>query len=213
MSARRATTGLAVVAVASVAVLGACGVPSAGVVETVPPDEVPYGLSETTSTTSSTTLVPADTSVPPGPPDAEPAIVAEFVTLHFVAGDRIVETTIELVSPATETRVLAALVAGPPPGESGVGLRSAIPATLVVDLTVARGVATLDVDRAFLEALTPLDQRLAIAQLVLTLTRRPGIGQVLVVEAGEPIAVPRGNGSLAPAGTAVSYDDYARLLG
>ncbi|MFZ9291654.1 MAG: GerMN domain-containing protein [Ilumatobacteraceae bacterium] len=212
----RRRTGRAVRAAASLAAIAGlvgCGVPSEGVVETVPAAEVPYGLAETTTTSSSTSVAPADTSVPPGPPDGEPEIVAELATLHFVAGDRIVETIAELVSPATETQVLAALVAGPPPGDSGVGLRSAVPATLVVDLSVARGVATLDVDRAFLEALTPVDQRLAIAQLVLTLTRRPGIGQVVVAESGTPIAVPRGNGSLAPAGTPVSYDDYSRLLG
>ena len=196
---------------ALVLALGGCGVPTSGVVQTVPPADVPYGLADDTTTTSSSAV--STTTLPPGPPQVEPEILSESVVLHFVAGNRIVETVAEFASPATETQVLAALVAGPPAGEPGVGLRSAVPGTLVVNLEVARGVATLDVDRAFLETLPPLDQRLAIAQLVLTLTRRPGIGQVVVSVVGVLIPVPRGNGSLASAGTPVSYEDYVRLLG
>jgi len=64
----------------------------------------------------------------------------------------------------------------------------------------------------FLSELEPLDQRLAIAQIVLTLTRRPGIGQVLFVVDEVEIQVPRGAGDLTAKGATVTYDDYLSVL-
>jgi hypothetical protein len=48
--------------------------------------------------------------------------------------------------------------------------------------------------------------------LVLTLTRRPGIGQVVFVVDGAEISVPRGGGDLTSPGTSVTYDDYLAVL-
>ena len=77
---------------------------------------------------------------------------------------------------------------------------------------VRRGIARVSAVAPFLSELEPLDQRLAIAQLVLTLTRRPGIGQVIFVVDGVEISVPRGGGDLTVAGTPVTYDDYLAVL-
>jgi len=84
---------------------------------------------------------------------------------------------------------------------------------LKANVTVERGLATVDTDESLLSEISPIDQPLAIAQIVLTLTSRPGIGQVNFLVNGEPQAVPRGGGELAPADQPVAYDDYATLLG
>ena len=58
-------------------------------------------------------------------------------------------------------------------------------------------------------ALSSDDQLLALAQLVFTLTARPGIGQVRFTLRGEAIQVPRADGSLVA--TPVSRDDYSAV--
>ena len=72
--------------------------------------------------------------------------------------------------------------------------------------------ARISATSPFLSELEPLDQRLAIAQIVLTLTRRPGIGQVIFNVDGTDIPVPRGAGDLTSPGSAVTYDDYLAVL-
>jgi spore germination protein GerM len=65
-----------------------------------------------------------------------------------------------------------------------------------------------------LPAITELggdEQLLAVAQLVCTLTARPGVGPVSFTLEGAPVDVPTGDGSLTSG--PVSRDDYADLLG
>jgi spore germination protein GerM len=92
------------------------------------------------------------------------------------------------------------------------GLRTAIPKTFSATVSVERGVASVDSTRGLLDTLSPLDQRLAVAQIVLTLTSRPGIGQVLFSVDGVPTGVPRGRGDLAGPLTPVTFDDYSSLV-
>jgi hypothetical protein len=70
----------------------------------------------------------------------------------------------------------------------------------------------IDANNFLLAGLSPIDQRLAIAQLVLTFTSRPGIGQAIFSVNEVPIAVPRGRGDLSKPGEPVSYDDYTSLI-
>ena len=53
---------------------------------------------------------------------------------------------------------------------------------------------------------------MAIAQIVLTLTRRPGIGQVQFTLDGEPLAVPERDNVQTVPGALVSRNDYQSLL-
>jgi spore germination protein GerM len=117
-----------------------------------------------------------------------------------------------IVSPATPTQVLDTLLAGLDAATESAGLRSALPRGLTATIEVRRGVARISSTSPFLSELEPLDQRLAIAQIVLTLTRRPGIGQVLFNVDGTDIPVPRGAGDLTAAGAAVTFDDYLSVL-
>jgi spore germination protein GerM len=117
-----------------------------------------------------------------------------------------------VVSPASPEQTLTLLTANPLSGPGYIGLRSALPRSFEADITVARGVARVDAQGSFLRLIAPSDQRLAIAQIVATLTSRPGIGQVVFAVDGAPIAVPRGRGDLVPPGTPVTFDDYASLI-
>jgi spore germination protein GerM len=190
-------------------VVAACGVPPEGRFVEIAPREIPEVLVATT-----TTVAPTTTTVP-----LEPAVtttVAEVlydsVELYFVSANRVVRSERRIVSPATPTQVLDTLLAGLAEDAQSAGLRSALPRGLTATVDVRRGVARIASTAPFLSELEPLDQRLAIAQLVLTLTRRPGIGQVVFSVDGVDIQVPRGAGDLTAPGAAVTFDDYLAVL-
>ena len=189
-------------------IAAACSVPSSSEYEQIPNAEIPFDLnaSSTTSTIapSTTTTLATVTS--------EPQIVSELVDVFFVSNSMVIRTQQNIVSPATATQTLAILIAGPSAEAATTGLRSAVPKFFIASVDVLRGVARIDAGSSFLKDLPAADQKLAIAQLVLTLTSRPGIGQVLFSVDGVAIAVPRGRGDLAAAGVAVTFDDYTNLI-
>lgn len=166
---------------------------------------VPAELVAPTTTTSTTT-----TTTPENQSD-EP-IATETVLLYFILGDAITTVVRNVPVDPEPQDVLDSLLRGFPSSSIGLDVRSAIPRDLVASVTVERGLATVDTDGSLLSEISPIDQPLAIAQIVLTLTSRPGIGQVAFLVNGEPQAVPRGGGELAPADEPVAYDDYAMLL-
>ncbi|MEI8023282.1 MAG: GerMN domain-containing protein [Actinomycetota bacterium] len=191
-----------------------CGVPTSSELIQIPDANIPFELNATSTTTTTTTL-PLDLEVNKSGSNSKNAvseIVNETVDLYFIIANRLVATKIQIVSPATTTQVLSALVAGPPSGDAGSGLRSAIASSLQAKIIVTKGIVVIDANNFLLAGLSPIDQRLAIAQLVLTFTSRPGIGQAKFSVNGVSIAVPRGRGDLSKPGDAVSYDDYISLL-
>jgi len=191
-----------------------CGVPTSSELIQIPDANIPFELNAT-STTTTTTSLPLDLEVNKSGSNSKNAvseIVNETVDLYFIIANRLVATKIQIVSPATTTQVLSALVAGPPSGDAGSGLRSAIASSLQAKIIVTKGIVVIDANNFLLAGLSPIDQRLAIAQLVLTFTSRPGIGQAKFSVNGVSIAVPRGRGDLSKPGDAVSYDDYISLL-
>lgn len=209
----------------SLAVVAACGVPSSSDVRPIDPADVPFGLNETTTTTTTTTTTLAPTTTRPLPEttvvDATTTTAQEStttvapvepVTLFFLTGREVVPTQRSLLSPATPPQVLAALASGPPTGEEAAGLRTALPTEMEMLVQVEAGVATVDLPPTFIEDVPGSEQRLAIAQIVLTLTRRGGVGQVRFTLGGEPQQVPRGQGDITSPGGAVSCDDYENLL-
>ena len=74
------------------------------------------------------------------------------------------------------------------------------------------GFVTVDMAGEAFQRIDPADQRSAIGQLVLTLTERPGIGQVRFTLDGEPMRVPRRDGLQSEPGESVSRLDYQSLL-
>jgi len=189
--------------------LAACGVPEEGRFIPIEQSQVPDALVVTTTTASTTTTVaiaPENTST------TVADVLYDSVELYFVSANRVVRSERRIVSPATPTQVLDTLLTGLDAQTESAGLRSALPRGLTATIDVRRGVAKISSTAPFLSELEPSDQRLAIAQLVLTLTRRPGIGQVIFSVDGVDIQVPRGGGDLTAPGAAVTYDDYLAVL-
>lgn len=189
--------------------LASCGVPEEGRFIPIGQSQVPDALMVTTTTASTTTTVavaPENTST------TVADVLYDSVELFFVSANRVVRSERRIVSPATPTQVLDTLLAGLDAQTESAGLRSALPRGLTATIDVRRGVAKISSTAPFLSELEPSDQRLAIAQLVLTLTRRPGIGQVTFSIDGVDIQVPRGGGDLTAPGAAVTYDDYLAVL-
>jgi spore germination protein GerM len=200
------TIGAAVLAL--VCALSACGIRRQTSVRVVDPQDLPPALVETSVATTTTTIV--ETTIPVSPGETSTTLATEPIDLYFAASGKLTPISKNLPRPATPQQVLALLAAGPPRGDLGVGLRTAIPLNSPLSVTVTSGVATVALPAALLST-TAADQQLAIGQIVLTLYR-PGIGQVKFVSGGKPIAVPRGDGSLTAAGGAVTADDYRRLV-
>lgn len=205
-------------ALTATAVLAACGVPGSGNFQRV---DLPADLSETTSTTS-TTLPPrttprtssapetvASTSTTEAPTTSTNPVYD--VSLYFVAGPRqLTPITRQLASPAAQ-QVLTALSDGVPAGDEYAGLSTALPPAALLTVDRANGIATVGLPATFLTDTPAQDQTLAIAQIVLTLTQRPGIGQVNFTSDGRPQEVSRADGSLTNPGDTVVCEDYRVL--
>ena len=184
-------------------------------------DDDLFGLNETTTSTSSTTstTAPPVPSVRPTVEATTTTIVTESVQVYFLDGNRLQPVPRDLASPATPSRVIAALEAGPPTGPLGIGLRTLIPTVSTdvpplvnsVDPTNA-GFASVDLAATAFSLIDPADQRAAIAQIVLTLVNRPGIGQVRFTLDGTPMRVPFREGLQSLPGEVVSMQDYESLL-
>ncbi|MFM9070677.1 MAG: GerMN domain-containing protein [Acidimicrobiaceae bacterium] len=200
-----------VIALLLVISISGCGVPRTSKVIEISNSELPPELNEqsTTSTTSTTIAEEASAKETQQPANE---VLSEPVELYYISDDRLVATTQSIVSPATVAQVLIALISGPPTGDNALGLRSALPDDLNAEIEISKGVAQINTTAEFLTELSPIDQRLAIAQLVLTFTRRPGVGQVIFAVDGQNVAVPRGRGDLAKPGSTVSFDDYSSLI-
>jgi hypothetical protein len=192
-----------------------CSIPGDGSVKRIDPDQIPYELNATTTSPPPTT-VPATTTTAPVVESTTSTISStipvEIVRLFFVAGAQIVPIDRLLLSPAAAPQVLAALSEGPPEGDAAAGLRSALPVGFVAEVSVERGIATVILPGTFITDLPGGEQRLAVAQIVLTLTRQSGVGQVRFTSDNEPQSVPRGRGDLSTPGATVACDDYANLL-
>lgn len=184
-------------------VLGACGPRTQD--SAAPLRGVPGELTAPTTTSTTTT----STSVAQ---TATTVVETESVLLHFILGETITTVMRNIPRDPDPQAVLDSLLAGYPSSAYGPDVRSAIPRNLEASVTVERGLATVDVAGSLLTEISPIDQPIAIAQIVLTLTSRPGIGQVEFRVDGDPQSVPRGGGELAPADEPVAYDDYAMLL-
>ena len=189
-------------AVIAVTLVAACGPRiqhSATPLGGVPPEL----FASTTTSTTSTTIPSSRTST---------TVATEPVSLYVILENRLIQTSHNLPSGTTEQEVLDELLNLSDDPSLGTTVRSALPKGLTATVSVERGLATVDTGASLLTDISPLDQRLAIGQIVLTLTSRPGIGQVSFFVDGKPQSVPRGGGDLAAAGSPVAYDDYMMLV-
>jgi spore germination protein GerM len=131
------------------------------------------------------------------------------VVVFLAKNGRLIRAERKLAPPVTLERMLTKLAQGPTRAEVAGGIRSALPDDETFQsVSLTGGTATVDLGQPF-TALSGSDQLLALAQIVWSLTSRPGIGQVQFTLNGAAIDIPRANGSLTP--SPVSRDDYLPL--
>ena len=209
---RRPPRALAAAVVAAFVVAsGGCGVTNDPQAKEIPANQLPFGLAETT--TSSTTLPPT-TTVTVAPTVATTVLPTTTVpsygqTVYLVATGghvRAVERTIEQ-RPSLDTAV-SLLVSGPA-GTDGSDVSSLVTPGLVQDVRASGGTAVVTVGAVF-DALDPISQLLATAQLVYTLTALPGIGRVGYVEGGNPLPMWLPDGTQTA--QTIARDDYSALV-
>ena len=107
--------------------MNSCGVPTSSEFVQIPDASIPFELNLTSTTT--TTTIPIDTDINNSESNSQDdvsEIAIETVDLYFITDNQLLATKIQIVSPATTTQVFSALVSGPPSGDAGLGLRSAI---------------------------------------------------------------------------------------
>lgn len=187
MNARRIVS-----AMLSLGVLASCGIPPESSPRPVDPPRGPFqalaSRSPATGTTSGT--VPEQ--------------------LFLVRDGRLVMVTRHVVREPTVDSLMVDLLDGPTASEREAGFTSALLGGRVVAqvrLIDSRAVVELAV---VIEGAGRNDEMLGYAQLVCTLTARPEIHGVTFTRDGQPIAVPRDDGSLSvgPLTTA----DYRQLI-
>lgn len=182
----------------------ACSVNGASEFVEVDQSEIPFDLSAP-ETTATTTTVPIATQT------TVAGAAYEIVDLYFIKNNQLLNVQLEIGGPTNPQNVFAALIAGlPDPAHSKV--MTLLPTNLTAIIEVQGGVANINLQSGILDSLTPSQQRLAIAQISLTLTSQPGIGQVTFSVNSKPIGVPRGRGDIAAAGVPVAFDDYKMLI-
>jgi spore germination protein GerM len=208
---------VAVLAAAITAVAGGCGIGGGGNLQQIRSEDL-AGLDQTTtsttSTTTTTTTAPIDTAAGTTTSAATTSPVpTEQVELYYVAGSVLESVTQEVFRGISLFGVLRALESPPPP-DVAVGLTSVLPVGVTRGVIESgTGVATVDLVGDIFENIEGGDeQRRAIAQIVLTLTRRPGIGQVRFTLDGEDLPVPKRGNVLSEPGEPVSRSDYESLL-
>ncbi len=186
---------------------GACSVVGNGKVDTV---DAPFGLDETLP--SSTTIAPTTTALATtttGLDTSTTGVPTEPVRLYFITSGQLNFVPTPLAIGPSLGQIVAALQAGPPDNELGVGLRNAVPDDVEIKANDNNaGVAIVELPEGFFDGIpAAADQRLATAQLVLTLTDSRGIGQVQFNQ-----AVQKPSGALAPAGELLSRSDFLALV-
>jgi spore germination protein GerM len=207
---RRLVAGAALAGLTGVLllVLVGCGLPVDSRAHQLANDQIPYGLADPATSTTSTTAPDATAeTVTTTAPAGEP------VRLYFPGEDGLFKSVIRRITrPVTLEEVVGSLAQGPQAAgapEASGNLRSVVGSGDVQGVALRGGIAMVALGTHFGE-LPPSEQRLAVSQLVLTLTDRPGVGQVQFQVGDQPADVPRPDGRLTKA--AVSRDDYASML-
>lgn len=185
----------------------ACSVVDDGRVTDVNP---PFGLDDTLppSTTVEITTTEAVTTTT-GLETTTTDVQAETVRLYYIASGQLNFVASSLPAQFALSQLIDALMDGPPEGDLGRGLRSAIPDDVEISVTAdGLGVARVVLPEGFFDTIPAGDQRLVIAQLVMTLLDNSrGIGQVTF---NQQVSGP--SGELIAADQLLTRVDYQTLL-
>lgn len=190
--------------------VAACTVVDDQRVERIDPQ---YGLDDTlpsTTTTIATTTTLAATTTSGLDTTTTAAVQTDEVLLYFIASGQLTPFPQNLPAPVATPQLIAALLEGPPEGELGTGLRSALPQGVFIRVVPdSTGIAQVQLPIGFFETIPVGDQRLVVGQLVVTLlSNLRGVGQVTFNQ-----SVTKPTGELVPPGQPLTYGDYDELLG
>ncbi|AVT33676.1 hypothetical protein C6361_34290 [Plantactinospora sp. BC1] len=175
------------------AVVAGCGVPAE---ETAREVEPPDGVTHAWAT--------------PTPPDPTPSIGAVPARLYLLRDGELVAVTRHVDAAPSVDELVDNLLAGPTDAEQRDGLTSALLGNdIVVGVQVSDGRATVELTDT-LDETGRSDQILAFAQIVCTLAAKPGVTAVSFTRAGQPVGVPRADGSLSEAPATAA--DYTSLV-
>jgi len=179
---RTAVAVLTLVVVTSGVLVG-CGVRAQDSAERIAESDVPFGLTNKT------------------PPSTVPPQASE-ATVFLLRGARLAPV-VRRLSASTPRQAVEALLDGPTPEEGRAGLTTAVPTSARLNrVRVQDGIAVVDLGGEFLQTNVG-DSALGIAQFVNTLAQFPQVLQVRFELDGEPVGVPRGDGTISrsPVGT------------
>ncbi|MEV7332169.1 GerMN domain-containing protein [Micromonospora sp. NPDC093244] len=183
-------TGRRLTALALVALLSGCGVPTDAAPRTVQPPPGPFPAP-----------VPTDATVPAGRFDE---------TVCLVRDNHIVPVLRRVHRPSGADEQLRHLLAGPTAGERDDDLASALPGAVnAAGVRVTGTQAHVVVDEPGTDA-GRSDEVLAFGQIVCTLTGRDDVTTVVFLRDGRPLGVPRADGSLST--RPLTRADYAPLI-
>ncbi len=171
---------VAVALVAALVVVAGCGIGSESGPNTISDDDVPFGLLETSSTT---TTEPTSTTA-----------ALRAMEVYMVQSGRLAPVAREVERPSV-IRAFESLALGPTPTEAADGMRTALPPGVTVQLRAEGTTVVVDLNGPFTDA-APTEQMLALAQMVYTATAFTGIDAVRFLLDGEPLEVPRADGTL-----------------
>jgi spore germination protein GerM len=202
---RRARRAFAAVAIAAVvlSLTGCAGTPP-------PPPSNPSTSGATRvapapSTASGASSVPTTT-----PATTTPTPSTTGATVYLVrSGSLAAGETRPVPSDAPAMGALASMLAGANAREKGAGLSSAIPAgTRVLRLSVAHGIAKVDLSAAFASKASERQARLRLAQVVYTLTGFASVRGVTITVGGRPLTTLGG----VPVGGQLSRPQFESVL-
>jgi germination protein M len=194
----------ALAALATVVVIFAACAPSSGELGTVPPPasspapSVGQGDPDLTPAPSPTTPPPSTQPGGSPQPTGTPAPVgATIVRAYFYLGGEPGSAGLVAVlrevppTKAVATAAMTALLAGPTTAESGDRtITTAVPAgTTLLGLSIADGVATVDLSSEFETGGGSMSARTRLGQVVYTLTQFPTVRSVVFQIEGRPVTV------------------------
>jgi spore germination protein GerM len=144
------------------------------------PKGVPFGL-----------LAPATTTTAPAPETPKYPFV-----VYFEGPDGVVPVIRTSPTPPDPMAVREKLLEGPTNEEAEVRMRTALPKGAIGKVTdPVKNTVTVDLLAPFTQVIGT-EQAIALAQIVMSLTLLHGVTKVRFMIDGEPVSVPRGNGTL-----------------
>lgn len=179
--------------------LAGCGVPTGGTPEEIPTSQVPYDLGSPSPTATGVPSTSARLDEP---------------RVYLVAEDGAVVPRGRSLDPGALQdqleQLLDDLADGPTSSELTDRLSTALrPETSLAVDELSEGTATIDLG-GDADAPSGQESRRAVAQLVLTATSLPGVDEVLLTRAGDPVEAPLPSGELTS--QPLSATDYEPLL-